>query len=1054
MFLSDASVKRPIAMGCLIIGLALLGFNAYRLMGLELMPKVDMPFITVTTIYPGASAEEIETDIAKRIEDKVVAIDGLKHVTSSCMENVCQTLLEFNLDVDVDIAATDVREKIDLIMDDFPVDVEDPIILKYDVNAKPIITLALTGDLPLDELYDYADNTLRDRISVLSGVADVTLVGGAEREVQILLDRDGLASRGLTSLQVVEAVQSGIRTIPSGRLRSRGMEYSVKFKAEYDDFKDIMNLPVVTQGGRRCYIRDLAEVVMGTEELRQWSDLDGCASVAIKVVKKSDANAVAVVKLVRAAVARLENELPGGMKLVWVTDDGTFTEATNISAWINIFQGVLLTAGILFIFLYSFRALLVVALTMPLTIVIGLFFMHALGITLNMPTLIAIGMSVGILVTNSIVVLEATVKQLGKTGNPKEAARKGAAETFLAVLASAGTNMVVLFPMSAMTSMVGMFTKAFSMTLLIMTVVSFFISFTLTPLLCSLLLKAPAPGRKKRLQRMEDGWNRGFDQLKEGYGKVLGFFAKRRWAAIIFVAGTIGLVILSLQTAERMGTSLGEDPDKGEIYVKLEFPTDYSLALSRERLVPIVEELRSIPEVKHVLTTIGKVDGSEGQTSEGVYLAQVLLCLSQKTERDITIAELSDLIRHRLKDTPDTIVTVAVASLLGGQRSQVEMEIAGQDLNTLDKLALKTESLARAIPGIIDLDTTVRPGKPELRITPNRAVLSDLGIPAIALGISLRGNLEGIEAATFKKDARNYDIVVKFKEEDGKDQVSDFLFPGTPGRPVTLETLADLEERSSPIQIIRKDKQRISKLFTELKPELPLGKATSSIGVLVDESDLLPSGYSYRFGGIFEFMTEGQAELAEAGLISLILIILVLSAILESFRQPILILATIPVTLIGMIGALYLGGFSLSVFILMGGVMLIGIVVNNAILIMDQFNFRVSKGIPRHKAMIMASKERLRPIIMITIAAVLGMLPLAFGRGLGAELRHGIGLASAGGLLVSGIFTIFLIPILYDLFTRRGKKMRGLHNISQESEPAGRGSENPSITPRINGGGE
>jgi len=1022
MFLSDVSVKRPIAMGCLIIGLALLGFNAYRMMGLELMPKVDMPFITITTIYPGASAEEIETDIAKRIEDKVVAIDGLKHVTSSCMENACQTLLEFNLDVDVDIAATDVREKIDLIMDDFPVDVEDPIILKYDINAKPIITMVLTGDLPLDELYDYADNALRDRISVLSGVADVTLVGGAEREVQILLDRDRLAARGLTSMQVVEAVQSSIRTIPSGRLRSRGSEYSVKFKAEYDEFKDIINLEVANQGGQRCYLRDVGEVVMGTEELRQGADLDGLTSVAIKVVKKSDANAVAVVKLVKSTVARLENELPGGMKLVWVTDDGTFTQATNISAWINIFQGILLTAGVLFVFLYSFRALLVVAITMPLTIVIGLYFMHALGITLNMPTLIAIGMSVGILVTNSIVVLEATVKQLGKTGNPKEAAKKGAAETFLAVLASAGTNMVVLFPMSTMESMVGMFTKAFALTLLIMTVVSFFISFTLTPLLCSILLKPPAPGRKKLLQRMEDGWNRGFDRLKERYGKILIFFERRKWASIIFVAGTIGLIVLSLLTAERMGTSLGEDPDKGEIYVKLEFPTDYSLARTRARLVPIVEELRTVPEVKHVLTTIGKVEGTEGQTSEGVYLAQVLLRLTSKTERDISITELSDLIRHRLKDTPDTIITVAVPSLLGGQRSQVEMEISGQDLDVLDKLALKSEAIVHAIPGIADPDTTVRPGKPELRITPNRAVLSDLGVPAIGLGMSLRSNLEGIEAATFKKGARNYDIVVKFDEMDGKEQVSEFLFPGTPGRPVTLDTLANVEERTSPIQIVRKDKQRVSKLFAELKPELPLGKATSAISAIMEGPDMLPPGYGYRFAGVYEIMTEGQAELAEAGVISFILIILVLSAILESFRQPILILATIPVTLIGMIGALYLGGCSLSVFILMGGVMLIGIVVNNAILIMDQFNFRVAKGIPVHKAMIMASKERLRPIIMITIAAVLGMLPLAFGQGLGAELRHGIGLASAGGLLVSGIFTIFLIPVLYDLFTRKGIK--------------------------------
>jgi len=493
MILSDVSIRRPVAMGCLIIGLALLGLNAYRKMGLELMPKADIPYVTVVTIYPGASPEELETDVAKKIEDAVVSIDGLKHASSTCMENVCQTLLEFQLEVDVDIAATDVREKLDLIRADMPEDVEDPIIQKFDINAKPIVTLALTGDVPLDELYDFADNTLRDRITVISGVADVQLVGGAEREVHVELDRARLAARGLSSMNVVQSIQQAVRTIPSGRVREGTTEYAVKFDADYDQVDELADLEIANENGQRCHIRDVGQVSMATEELRQAAMLDGRPCIAIKVVKKADANAVRVANAVRDAMAKLNAELPGGMDLVWIDDDGTFIEATNQSAWANVFVGILLTAAILFFFLYNVRALFVVAVTMPLTIIIGLFFMQAVGYTLNTSTLIAIGMSVGILVTNSIVVLEAIVKRLDATGDSKEAARLGAKEAFVAVLASAGTNVVVLFPLAVMKTRIGLFIGPLAMTMFIMTVVSLFISFTLTPMLCS-LPEAP-PGR-------------------------------------------------------------------------------------------------------------------------------------------------------------------------------------------------------------------------------------------------------------------------------------------------------------------------------------------------------------------------------------------------------------------------------------------------------------------------------------------------------------------------------------------------------------------------------
>ena len=1023
MFLSNASIKRPIAMSCLIIGLTLLGINSYRKMGLELMPRMDMPFITITTIYPGAAPEQIETDVAKRIEDQVVTIDGLKHVSSACMENVCQTLLEFNLGVDVDIAATDVREKLDLIKADFPQDVEDPKILKFDFNAKAIINLAFTGDVPLDELYDFADNILRDRITVLSGVADVELIGGAEREVHVLIDRNELAAKGLSSSDVVHVIQNAVRTIPSGRIRESGREYSVKFDAEYKDVADIGGLEVANENGQRCYMRDIGRVVMTTEELRQKANIDGRPCIYIKIKKKAEANAVRVVNRVKSAMNKLQQDLPGGMELVWVSDDGRFIEATVKSAWINVGQGIILTALILFLFLYNFRSTLVVAITMPLTIVIGLFFMQLAGFTLNTSTLIAIGMSVGILVTNSIVVLEAIVRRLDKTGNVKEASRIGTSEAFIAVLASAGTNIVVLFPVAMMGTIIGMFMKPLALSMLIMTAVSLFISFTLTPILCSLLLKPRQSTERKSLtDNMEARFNRLLGSIINGYRSLLSFNEKHRTVALAILGLVMILLVHSLSLVKKVGFGFFTNPDQGQIFVKLEYPTWYDLDKTAERLQTVENRLAGLDELKHTLSSIGKVEGIIGQSTEGVYLAQILLVFSNRDQRKLSIYDLQSEVRSRLEAYPECIVTVTQPAAVGGQAQDVELEISGNEISTLENLSLQTQKLAKEIHGYKDIDTTVRTGKPELAILPNRAVLSDLNIPAVGLGMSLRGNLEGLEAGTFKKGDRNYDIVVKFADEQGKQQIEQFMFPGMPGKPLLLSNFAEVEQRIAPIQITRKDKMRVSKVLANLSASLPLGKAVDMFSDEIDTKGQYPPGYDYSFTGQYERMAEAGAAFGEAGLIAVILVILTLTAILESLKQPWLILVTLPLALIGVMWALALTGESLSIFVLMGIVMMIGIVVNNAILIMDQFNVHVKEGIPIHRAMITASCERFRPIVMITLAAVLGMLPLALGRGIGAEIRNGVGIASVGGILISGVLTLIVIPILYDLLTRRSKK--------------------------------
>lgn len=1014
MSLSDFSIRRPVAISALIIGLVLLGLQAYRKMPVEFLPSMDIPLLTVQTVYPGASPEQLETDVTKRIEDKMMSLDGLDFIQSTCMENICLTQIQFVNGVDIDLAATDVREKLDMIRQDFPEDVEDPIIQKFDINSTAVITLALTGDAPRAELFDFADNTLKDRITTIPGVAECNLVGGAKQEVQVLLDRDRLAARGLSSTAVVAAIRNAVRKIPSGRVRGRGTEYSVEFDGQYRDVASMNDLVLIANDGQRCYLRDVGKAEMRTEELRQKAAYNGQPCISIEVIKREDANAVQVVKRVRQAMDRLRADLPGGMQLQWVKDDGAFIRASVESAWSSVGQGILLTAAILFLFLYNLRSTFVIAVTMPLTIIIGLFLLSFLGYTLNTSTLVSIGLSVGILVTNSIVVLEAIIKRLEEGETPREAARKGAAESWIPVLASAGTNIVVLFPIAMISVTIGQFLRPLVITMIVMTMVSLFISFTLTPMLCMLILRHRRPSKWNPITYVEKGWNYLFGKQTAAYGGMLRFLSHWRIAALVLVLAVGWLFLGTMKLAPKIGGSFFPHIDKGEITIRLEFPTSYSLAATEARVKEAEARLRGLPELKSVVTTMGKVQGIAGQASEGVYLGQIQLKFSERTERTIGVHELLDLTRERLDGFTDCIVGVFQPSAIGGIKSDIEFYLFGDDLAKLDQLGTELQRWAETEGSFSEVDTSIRAGKPKIRVTPRRTELADLAMAAASVGMTLRGNIEGLKAGTFTQGDRNYDIVVKFDEQAGREQIQQFLLPGRPGESLLLGSVADVKDTVMPIQILRRDKRRVCKISANCR----VATGIASARLAAKAKEILPPGYDTRFTGDVERMKETSSAMGEAALTAMILVVLTLAAIMESWRQPVLIMLTLPLALIGYMWALFVFGETFSLFVVMSAVMLIGIVVNNAILIMDQFNVHIGEGVPRHEAMAEAAVERFRPIVMITLAAVLGMLPMAISHGIGSELRTGVGIASAGGILASGVLTMLVVPVLYNLFTR------------------------------------
>ncbi len=1018
MFLSNFSIRRPVAMTAFIIVLLLAGFNSYRKLGLDNMPDIEIPYVTITTTYPGASPREIEVDVAKKIEDAVCTIDGLKHVNSTCMENVCLTTLEFDLSVDVDVAGVDVREKIDLILDDLPEDVEPPEIAKFDPNAKAVVTLLLTGNLPIDKLYDFADEELSDQLSTIPGVAEVQVSGGEELEVHIILDKDKLSANGLTVADIITKLNSNNLKVPSGNLKDGVQEISVTFDAEFKNFSEIESLEVGSNKGR-IYLRDIGTVEMISKDKRTRAFYNGRPAVNVKIVKKGEANAAKVVDRIRKTFDRINKSgmLPSGMKLVWFTDDGEFIKASVDDAWGSIGLGVLLTALILFMFLHEVRSTFIVCLSMPSSIIITFLIMKYFDYTFNNSTLLALGTSVGVLVTNSIVVVENIFKKLHEGKKPKLASETGSGEVALPVFASAATNVVVFVPIALMSSLVGRYFIPFAVTMTAATLVSLFISFTLTPLLSSIFLRDKMPKHWLPMRIFIKCWESGYSRVTQFYDSSLHLTSKQPWITLLLVV-TI-LVLTMMFVAPHVGMSFFPDNDRGEFIIKLEYPTDYNINTAIKRTLGISAIIRSLPEVKSTSTVVGKIQGTIGKISEGVHLAEITIKTTGKKERKRNLHDMKKLFWDALKNEINCITSVNIPSIIGGSESEIEMQISGADLKQLDKLGLKAANMATTSGMMSDVDTNVRPGKPEIRVVPKRPILEDMNLSSELLGTMLRGNIEGIKAGTYKRGDRSYDIRVELKEQDGVDQVREFSLMSRKGRPMTIETVAELKNNRIPIQIARAEKKRNINFYANPAPGAALSDAVTFLQQNVPK--ILPGGYNMRFTGRVEKMQEAQMDFLEAIITAAILTYLLIAAVLESWVQPIIILLTLPLALAGMFGALFVTGNTLSMMGLLGAVMLIGIVVNNAILIMDQVIILRALGVSPREAMLTAAKDKFRPIVMTSIAAIIGIAPMAFGSGLGSEIRSSCGITVIGGLISSTILALYVIPLVYIQFVRDKK---------------------------------
>ena len=1023
MFLSDLSIKRPIMISMVLLVFVLFGILAYFGLNLNLVPDADFPMVTVQTVYPGAGPREMETQVSKRIEDAVSTISKIEEIVSYSMENVSYVLITFDLDKDIDIASREVKEKVDGVVGDLPDDADAPIIQKFDINAMPIVEIVLVGNMGPTELYDIADKNLRDRFSQIEGVAKVDVSGGEEREIRLELENRIVFQNSISLAQLAGLLQAQNLDMPGGNLTQRDQEYSVRLKGEVGDVETIEDLKVPTEYGPKR-LADIANVYDTGAEVRvRTSYYDNVIGerkdnvVLLSLVRSSDGNTARIAAAVREALPKMQGELPAGARLVLVDDASRVVTGSVNDTLTNILLGIVLTGLVLLFFLHDIRSTLIVALSMPISIVSTFYLMQLSGFTLNLFSLMGLSTAVGILVTNSVVVLENIFRHKQMGHGKAESASKGTSEIAVAVIASTLTNIVVFLPIANMSSMIGMFFREFALTVVFATLFSLLMSFTLTPMLASLIL-GEGTGRKNRIgERLE----RSFRRLEERYRGALAsvLASKKRSAAV--VAAAVVIFIASLGLATRVGFEFIPSMDEGDIGIEVELPLGASLDESSHLLEEIENRVRTHSEVKHIVTTVGKISDLD----MGTNMARMDIKLVDAGERDMSTDAVAGVFIRKLSDIPNARIRVAaLSSIGGGAGAPVTFNLMGQDVDTLEVYRQEVLRRVKDVDGLVNINTSSRPGKPEITLIPDREKLAAAGLTVYDLAMALRGAIEGLVATSYRDGGEEYDVRVAMSDRsvDTPGEVGNIPVVGPEGT-YRLSQLADIEFTEGYSRILRMDKYKLVEFGGGVAQGYALGDVTGEIDSRLADLDM-PPGYKIEWGGMAEQMQETSVDMLRTFLLALALTYMLLAAILESLTQPLLILGTVPLALVGVFVALGLTGITLSSIGMMAVVMLLGIVVNNAILMLDYANMLTrGKGKGLKEALLEACPIKLKPIIMASAAIMLGMLPMAIGIGdWGKEIRQPMGVVSIGGVIVSTVMTLFVIPALYYLISGKGKK--------------------------------
>ena len=1019
-----ASIYKPITMLMVILTVVVFGLYTYTMMVVDLMPKFEVPVVTATMIYAGASPEEIETTVIKPVEEQVELVDGIDYVQSICLENYGIIVAMFNMGVNVDVAANDVRSKVELAAADFPDAVEPPIISKVDINGAAIMAISFTGPLNSTELRQMVEDEIEPLFTSVSGVASVDVFGGTTRQISIELDKDKMKDRGIDIATIMGMYGQSNLNYPVGEVIGKHKNTSVRTAGKFQNLDEMRNMDIPTANGV-IKLSEVAKVKDTIETISSISRFNGTSSISLDIKKRSDANVVDVSKGVIKRMNAVNKSLPEGFELHLVYDKSEAVNESIDNVIQNVIIAIVLTAGLLLLFLGKFSTMFIAALTMPTSVIGAFTLMYFAGFGINMMSLMALSSSVGLLVTNAIVVLENINVKLNEGLDPKEAAYKGTSEIMVAIMASTLTNVCVFVPIAFMKSIAGIFFRTFGLTMVFATLVSLLATFTLTPLLAAYLFK----GKKKDengniieekpsvVGRILGLFPTALNGIRFVYLKTLSFCLSIPGVLFQVVALIAMLLFVGYMAANHMTVEIMPKQDQGMISIKLEMPVGTNVETTDSIAKIIEDRVKDVPEIVHYSVNVG---GSNGFATVNQATMRIKL-LKDWEGRTRSTDQIVDSLRPYLADIPDAYIAIKSASaseMNNNSAGDVVLEINGLKKDSVIKASeLIMDRVKETIAGVVDVKTSYEAGKPEIRLVPNRQALADYGVTLQSLATYNYIAVSGYEAGQYTEDGEEYDVYVRMQEKNRKSHADIEDLPmKTPKGYVAARDLFYIEDGAGPTRIDRKRKMTRVDVSMNLLPGHTTGEVMGNLNKLTASmKDELPEGISFSFGAQADMQEDMVNEFKTAIIMAILLTYILLIALLESFAQPFIIMTTIPMGAIGVFLALIFTGKALSMIALMAIVMLIGVVVNNAILLLDEANRLLRSGsMGRRSAIMTAAKTKFQPIALATFASVVAQMPLALALGGNvAAMTQPMGIAAVGGLIVSAILTMYLVPTFF-----------------------------------------
>ncbi len=1019
----------------MMVTIVVFGLFSLPKMGIDQLPNVDIPIITVTTILPGADPETIEKDVTDPLEEVLNTTPGIDTLSSINLENVSQIVVRFALDTEVDVAAQDVRDKVQSVLSKLPADVRAPQVQKLDLGAKPILTLALRGPLPPDQLTAVAEDQLKPALQQLPGVGTVELFGDRQLEIRITLDLERLRAFGLTPMDAVAALRAQDMDLAGGRTAEPSLERIVKLRAEAHSVEELRQVVLVSPKGVPVRLSDVAEVTASPAEPRGLARVGKDSVIGVSVLKQTGVNTVKVADGVRNSLARLTSTLPKGCRVDLVDDDSSFIRSSIGAVQNDLILGGLFAVMVVLVFLRNWRSTLISAVALPTSVVGTFAVMHAFDFTFNLITMVALTLSIGLLIDDAIVVIENIVRHLEQGMSPLRAAAEGTRQIAVAVLAVTLSIVAVFLPVAFMEGIVGRFFVQFGVTVVAAVLISYLVSIVLTPMLSARLLhqgEHPERGLGRLVER-------GLLAIERAYRRMLAWVLGHR---VLTILGATLVLVGTFMLARRMESAFAPPMDMSAIQVSVELPAGSRLSDTERQMADLVDQIGKVPGV------LGTYSKAGGGAKEEVQKGEILVTLVSTTKRRFTQEEMKQYLRAHLRPLPSTRMNVLDGKVIasgGGRLQAIQFSLLGTDTKQLEAAAEKTRRAMMAHPGFVDVDMTHRPGKPQLDVVVDRDRAAAVGIAAAPLGQALRVLLGRDKVADFKRDGTTAEIRMTLPDSVLADPMAlgAVQIRSPSGALVELRSVARLTPGEGPAEIDRKSQVRQITMLADLR-DFSMSAAMRFLDDFAAKQ--LPPGIRTSYEGQSgELASTGRAFALAIGL-GVILLYIILAAQFESLIHPFTIMMALPFSVVGALGGLFLVRQDLSIFAMIGIIMLMGLVAKNGILLVEFTNQLKHQGRSTHQALLEAGPIRLRPILMTTVAMIAGMLPVALARGDGAELRAPMAVAVIGGLVTSTLLTLVVVPVVYSLLDGLARRVVGRGDAAACQTAGATGSVPPTST--------